>query len=150
VSETEDQRASRRRREGVAKAKKTRERKAAADKQLQKDQEWLATWPKVAETYEDPSRAMHRQGFSSVLLLHEQPSCVNADLRLRRYRITAELIEESIEVLRERLRKLWRETDRNTHYWDTMREAAVELGMSLNELRYEDQGCDHPRYKSGS
>lgn len=53
--------------------------------------------PFTVEHYGDPAYSMRRDAEC-----HEQPSFVN-QLRVRRYRVTVELIDESLEVLRERL-----------------------------------------------
>lgn len=72
----------------------------------------------------------------------------NGDVVMRKYRVTIELIEETDDVLRERLRKLWRESEPNSHSWGPMQQAAAELDMGRDELRYDDQGIDHPRHHS--
>lgn len=95
-------------------------------------------YPKVIETYREPWLRDIEQ---------PAPSAFNGDIRIRRYRVTIDLIDEPIEVLRDRLRKLWREEERNHHRVDPMRRMATRLGMDPNELRYEDQGIDHPERK---
>lgn len=62
---------------------------------------------------------------------HDEPSCVNATVRFRRYRITVEEVAEPVEVLHERLRQLWYLCD-NHHEWDPIREAAKEVGLTLD------------------
>ena len=93
-------------------------------------------YPKVIETYREPWLSDAVQS---------EPSAFNGEVRIRRYRVTVELIEEPIEVLRDRLRKLWREDERNHRHWRPMRDVAQRLGMDPNELRYDEHGIDRPR-----
>ena len=72
-------------------------------------------YPKVIETYREPWLRD---------VVQDEPSAFNGDVRIQRYRVTVELIEEPIDVLRDRLRKLWREDERNHHQWGPMRAAA--------------------------
>ena len=78
-------------------------------------------YPKVMESFHDPSPGMY---------LCKEPSCVNF-VRIHRYRITVELIEEHVEVLIERIRKLARDSD-NFHHWEPLKRAAAELGHKLD------------------
>lgn len=92
-------------------------------------------FPQITETYGDPSWTIGR--------VRSEPTCFNGIVEIVKYRITVEVVEEPVEVLRERLRKLWRETPRNTHTWHPMHRAAEELGMDpKKDLPYEDQGAD--------
>lgn len=95
----------------------------------------------VVETYGDPSFAVRN--------LRREPSCVNV-LEVIRYRVTVERIEEPRDVVLERMRRLWRESERNIHVWDRFRKVAVELGLTDTEARAmfdaKDQGVD---YKPG-
>lgn len=68
------------------------------------------------------------------------PSAFNGQVRVKRYRVTIEEIEESDEVIRERLLKLWRE-DGNYHHVDPLRAMAKKYGLELN---MEDFGRDRP------
>ena len=95
-------------------------------------------FPMVVETFNDPRWEMsqirsHR--------LRADPHCWNGEVSVRRYRITAELIEEPDEVIRERIRKLWRECN-NSHHWGPLKAMASMYGM---ELDYEDCGKDRKR-----
>jgi hypothetical protein len=95
-------------------------------------------YPKVIETYQEPRWELDR-------LAMRGPSAFNGGVQIRRYRVTVELIDEPIEVLRERLRKLWRESENNTHHRHPMREVAKQLGMEAEELKFDEQGIDHKR-----
>lgn len=76
--------------------------------------------------------------------VEDHPRVFNGQLSLRRFRITVEVINEPIDVLRDRLRKLWRESEPNIHARSIMHEAARELGI---ELDAQGQGAD---YRSGA
>jgi hypothetical protein len=58
------------------------------------------------------------------------PSCFNGIVRVERYRVTVEKIEESPLVYCERLLKLWRECD-NHHHRAPLAHAAKRLGTDL-------------------
>lgn len=96
-------------------------------------------YPKVIETYREPRQHDLEQ---------TEPSAFNGEVRIRRYRVTVELIEEPIDVLRDRLRQLWRTEEPMHHRWEPMREMAATLGMNPNELDIAVQGIDYPRRKS--
>lgn len=84
-------------------------------------------FPKVIETFTKPDN-WHT---SSLLCASaQQPSCFNGLVSIRRYRVTLEEIEESREVLIERLAKLWQEFD-NVHHYQPLKRAAEELGVEL-------------------
>lgn len=44
-------------------------------------------------------------------LVQHEPSCFNGMVRIRKYRVTAELIEEPRDVLVYRLQKLWEKSE---------------------------------------
>ena len=93
-------------------------------------------FPRTYETYGDPRYAIERH-------YRPEPTAFNGIIEIRRYRITVELIDEPVEVLRERLKKLWRETERSMHRWDPMRAEALKLGMPKDDLPYDEQGVDY-------
>lgn len=97
-------------------------------------------YPRSIETYQDPRWSVER--------VQLEPSCFNGIVRIDRYRITIEKIEEPFEVLRDRLIKLWRDTEYNSHYWDPMRKCADQIGMSREELKLSEQGMNHPSHPS--
>lgn len=78
----------------------------------------------VFETYRDIGSYDVRN------LTQEQPSCFNGDVRVRRYRVTIERIDEPVEVITARLQTLW-ETCDNMHYWESLKAAAARLGYAL-------------------
>lgn len=63
-------------------------------------------------------------------LLFKEASCFNGFVNIRKYKITIELIEESSEILAERLQKLWDECD-NYHHWTPLRNTAKQIGYEL-------------------
>ena len=103
----------------------------------------MPPYPKVIETYSVPYNL--EQSCSN----HNAPSAFNGYVLVERYRITVEKVEEPIEVVRDRLRKLWRESERNFHHWTPMRATAERLGMDPNELKLEEQGADSKRRNAG-
>lgn len=80
--------------------------------------------PHTFETFRNPA------GYSLMQLRQEEPSCFNGAVAVKRYRITAEEIQEPDEVIVERIRKLWRECS-NHHHWDPLQRAAAKYGVKL-------------------
>ena len=72
--------------------------------------------------------------FAQKDLTQKSPDCFNGEVAIRKYKITFELVDESWEVLIERLRKLWSECD-NLHHWNPLQSEAKKLGI---ELKMED------------
>ena len=62
-------------------------------------------------------------------LTQREPSCVNS-LRVKKYRITVEEIDEPDEVICQRLQELWDNTT-NWHHSDMLRTAAEKYGYEL-------------------
>lgn len=63
-------------------------------------------------------------------LLSKEPSCFNGNVNIRKYKITIEPVEESNEILAERLQKLWDECD-NHHHWTPLENASKQIGYEL-------------------
>lgn len=63
-------------------------------------------------------------------LVQREPSCFNGGVRVRRYRVTVEELDETKEVLQARLQKLW-DDSRNSHDIGPIKETAKELGVEL-------------------
>ena len=80
-------------------------------------------YPMVVETFREPSSLLRER--------QDEPSSFNGWVRVTRYRITVERIEEPVEVIHERLRKLWRECD-NHHEWQPIEAAAKAHGLVLD------------------
>lgn len=96
-------------------------------------------YPLLVRTFTDPWWNVTR-------CANDAPTVMNGIVAIRRYEIRVELIEEPVEVLRERLKTLWRTTERNSHTWDPMRRAAADLGMTREDLDVHDQGKDHGKF----
>ena len=71
--------------------------------------------------------------YEQSLLCSKEASCFNGKVSIRKYKITIEPIEESNEILSERLHKLWDECD-NYHHLGPLKKVAEQIG-------YELQGC---------
>lgn len=91
-------------------------------------------FPKVIETFFKPTEWSLRR------FEHSEPSCMNGQVSIKRYRLTVEEIEEPIEVLHERLRKLWRQ-ETNPHRWGPIKSEAKRLGLDLDD---SEMGVDAP------
>ncbi len=68
-------------------------------------------------------------------LIASAPSCFNGRVQVRRWRVTAELIEEPIEIIRQRIRQLWWECD-NHHHATPLMQAAESYGFKLNPAEF--------------
>lgn len=62
-------------------------------------------------------------------LKRDEPNCFNGEISYRKYRIAVELVDEPVEVLQERIQKLWDECE-NHHHWKPLQAAAKSLGMA--------------------
>ena len=49
-------------------------------------------------------------------LIENEPTCFNGDVRVLRYKVTVELIEETDEVIRARIQKMLDECDNHHHH----------------------------------
>jgi len=63
-------------------------------------------------------------------LQSKDASCLNGVVRIRKYKVTIEPIEETKEILAERLQKLWDECD-NWHHWTPLKTVAMQIGYEL-------------------
>lgn len=63
-------------------------------------------------------------------LQSKDASCFNGAVSIRKYKVTIEPIEESNDILAERLQKLWDECD-NNHHWTPLKNAAMQIGYEL-------------------
>jgi len=63
-------------------------------------------------------------------LIQKEPSAFNGWIRVRKYKVTVEPIEEPNEVITERLQKLWDECD-NSHHRQPLKAVAKQLGYEL-------------------
>jgi hypothetical protein len=81
----------------------------------------------MVETFCNPAFEVGRLACSRWV----EPDCFNGAVYFRRYRVIAEEIAEPAEVLRERLVKLWRESN-NHHDWQPLVAAAAEVDLTLD------------------
>lgn len=82
--------------------------------------------PFLKEAFSDENYAQRRIRDT----YHDEPHVMNGIVSFRKWRFTAELVEEPTEVLAERLQHLWDHT-RNTHHWQPLRKAAASIGYEL-------------------
>ena len=61
-----------------------------------------------------------------------EPSCFNGGVRVEKYKITIEIVEEPIGVICERLEKLWVES-KNFHDYDPLMEVAKKFGYVFKD-----------------
>jgi hypothetical protein len=60
----------------------------------------------------------------------DTPSCFNGIVRIEKYKITVEKIEEEKEIYKERLQELW-DTSTNRHDYMPLKNKADSLGIQL-------------------
>ncbi len=60
----------------------------------------------------------------------KEPTAFNGAVRVRKYRVTIELVDEEVSIIAARIQKLWDECD-NHHHWQPIRVAAEKIGYSL-------------------
>lgn len=70
------------------------------------------------------------EGYATNNLKQNEPSCFNSMVRVKKYRITIEEIDEPVEVIQKRLKKLIDEND-NHHNLSSLRALAKEYGVEL-------------------
>jgi hypothetical protein len=60
----------------------------------------------------------------------DAPSSFNGDIEFRKYKVTVEPVDESFEVLSERLQTMWDKCD-NFHHCSPLKSAAKSIGYEL-------------------
>ena len=63
-------------------------------------------------------------------MTQKSPSCFNSNVRVERYKVTIEKIEEPKEVICARIQTIWDECD-NHHNWRSIEEKANKYGYEL-------------------
>lgn len=98
------------------------------------------TFPRSFDFFGAPSWYEMRQYAS-----HSEPSCFNGFVRVERYRVTFERVDEPVEVIHARLLALWRASD-NHHHIGPLRAKAAEYGLVLDmsEWRKDRKHGDKP------
>lgn len=66
-------------------------------------------------------------------LTQKDPSVFNGSIRIRKWRIVAEVIDEPVAVIAERIRQLWRKCS-NYHHIGTLNSAASEIGIDSKKM----------------
>lgn len=79
-------------------------------------------YPKSIETFRKPDWELNNMKYNAT-----EPSCFNGAVSIKKYKVTAEIIEEAPEVYQQRLEKLWIESD-NWHHRGPLQLAADEIG----------------------
>lgn len=70
-------------------------------------------------------------GFAKTNVIQKEPSCFNGFVRVRKYKVTVELIDEPLDVIHARIQKLWDEGKGNHHHWEPLLAAARKHGLEL-------------------
>lgn len=90
----------------------------------------LDTYPKTIETF----RKIGDWELSNMRYNATEPKCFNGIVSIRRYKVIVEEIEEPIEILQERLEKLWLECN-NSHHWEPLKQVAESLNYEFKGKR---------------
>lgn len=61
----------------------------------------------------------------------DEPCAFNGIVEVQKYRVTIETVDESVQVIHERLQKLWDECDNYHHHWEPLKQAAARYGYEL-------------------
>lgn len=70
-----------------------------------------------------------------------KPSSFNGMVRVRKYRVTVELVDEPIETIRARIIDLW-ERCHNHHQWNAIHTEAARYGLDLTPYQRGSKECD--------
>ena len=70
-------------------------------------------------------------GYYKQRMIENEPVCFNGMVKVRKYKVTIELIDEPIEVIHARLQKLWDEC-KNSHHWKPLKAEAKKYGLKLS------------------
>lgn len=81
---------------------------------------------KTFETFRDIGSFELRQ------LTQNEPSCFNGMVRVEKYRVTVEKVQEPVEVIRARLQKMWDECD-NHHHREPLARTGFKYGIDLRK-----------------
>lgn len=76
------------------------------------------------ETFQHPYYKLYNLG-----AIDAEPSCFNGDVRARKWKIVAEVIDEPVDVICARLQHLWEMCD-NMHHYGPLTLAFEKLGRS--------------------
>lgn len=93
------------------------------------------------ETFRDIGTFEMRQ------LTQDEPSCFNGRVRVVKYRVTVEKVEEPIEVIHARLQKMWDECS-NHHHREPLAHMGLKYGIDLRRAKWledDDVPKRHPK-----
>ena len=82
-------------------------------------------FPIVVETFQ-------ALGAYEIGKLRQDPSCWNRNVSVEKFRITIEKVDEPVEAIHERIKKLWRECENHHHVWP-LKSAAAKHGLVLDD-----------------
>lgn len=60
----------------------------------------------------------------------DEPSSFNGNIEFIKYKVTVEPVDETFEILSERLQTMWDKCD-NFHHWNPLKAAAKSIGYEL-------------------
>lgn len=69
-------------------------------------------------------------GYELSNMEQKEPSCFNSDIRIEKYRVTVEIVQEPKEVIHARLEKLWVECG-NVRHREPLRAMAKKHGYTF-------------------
>ena len=70
-------------------------------------------------------------GYAKSQLICDEPTCFNGKVSVRKYKVSIDLVDEPIDVIRERIKKMWDACD-NTHQWRPLKDEAAKYGLTLS------------------
>lgn len=73
-------------------------------------------------------------GYYQNQLILKDPSAFNGEVRIKKFKVTIEPIEEPNEVYCQRIQQLWDYCD-NHHHWTPIQNVASQLGYTLQGER---------------
>ena len=79
------------------------------------------------ETFKEVMQAYYIES-----LTQKEPSCFNGMIRVKKYKVTIEEVDEPIEVIHERIQKLW-DSNTNMHNRDVLTEAAHKYNYEIKK-----------------
>ncbi|MEA3225086.1 MAG: hypothetical protein U9Q07_03985 [Planctomycetota bacterium] len=75
------------------------------------------------------------------------PGCFNGEVRVEKFRVIIEKVDEPKEETQRRILELW-ETSDNIHTWEPLRKEAERLGLVLPQRRLAKRGGERPYWET--
>ena len=75
------------------------------------------------------------------------PGCFNGGVRVEKFRVTIEKVDEPKEETQRRILELWETTD-NIHHWGLLKEEAKRLGLVLPPERMSKRSGEKPYWET--